>query len=696
MWGANYSGKLGDGYHAAANSPVEVATLTNVVNVAAGARHSLALTADGFVYAWGDGSAGRLGLGSTTSVSVPTLVPELTGIAAIAAGTYHSLALTATGQVYAWGANDYGQLGDGTTMQRLSPTLITGVSGVTAIAAGVMHSMALTETGAVYTWGSNEFRQLGVGSTSLYSPTLVPNLTAVKIAAGNDHSFAVRDDGVLMAWGVNNYGQLGDGTNVMKATPTVVLGPPSVAFMSGGAYHSAAVTPAGDVWTWGANTLGDGTTSTRLTPLVAASFAGTWGPTAPPIPSVPSGIYGAAQTITVSVATPSATVHYTTNGDAPTEADQLLPPGGTIVIGQNTRLRLRAWSADRDPSPIVTRDYTLQVVSPTIAPAAGLYTAAQNVTLSTTTPGATIRYTIDGSDPTGASTAYTAAFAVNTLTTVKARAFVANWMASEVATTVYTFSYGTLTTPVAVPASGTYDAGQLVTLTAGAGATIRYRLDGGTPNASSPIYTAPISIGLTGTMTLTARAFALDYTSSPVMTATYVVNTAPPPTATLTTVAVMPQEGAVVALHANRQLTATGTYDDGSVRDLTATATWTSSAPQFATIDASGLARGIAIGTTTIQATANGVSGTSEVTVIPSRFIRTGNIITPRASPSATLLTDGRGTGRGRRSHWRRNRQLRILQSGDRQILVRTVGHHRPQRRDGDAAGRRAGLVRGR
>ena len=57
---------------------------------------------------------------------------------------------------------------------------------------------------------------------------------------------------------------------------------------------------------------------------------------------------------------------------------------------------------------------------PTFSPEAGTYTAVQSVTLSTTTDGATIYYTIDGTEPTTESTQYTEPIEVNTTTTIKA------------------------------------------------------------------------------------------------------------------------------------------------------------------------------------------------------------------------------------------------------------------------------------
>src|SRR5205809_1040837 len=73
--------------------PVSVGGLSEVTAIAAGTDHSLALRADGTVYAWGDNTTGELGNGTTTSSSVPIQVSGLTGVTAIAAGSGFSLAL---------------------------------------------------------------------------------------------------------------------------------------------------------------------------------------------------------------------------------------------------------------------------------------------------------------------------------------------------------------------------------------------------------------------------------------------------------------------------------------------------------------------------------------------------------------------------------------------------------------------------
>ena len=73
-------------------------SLNDLVLVAAGAFHSLALRADGTVVSWGYNRNGQ------TNVPV-----DLVNVVSVAAGEYHSLALTAEGQVVAWGDNQYHQ-----------------------------------------------------------------------------------------------------------------------------------------------------------------------------------------------------------------------------------------------------------------------------------------------------------------------------------------------------------------------------------------------------------------------------------------------------------------------------------------------------------------------------------------------------------------------------------------------------------
>ncbi len=121
-WGDNGFGQLGHldvGYFSSIPVVVQdVPRADHATSVAAGDYFSLALTRSGHIYAWGQNNDGQLGAGNNldagTAVAVPGQ-PFGDRVVAVAAGGAHSLAVTANGRVYAWGQNDDGQLGDGTT-----------------------------------------------------------------------------------------------------------------------------------------------------------------------------------------------------------------------------------------------------------------------------------------------------------------------------------------------------------------------------------------------------------------------------------------------------------------------------------------------------------------------------------------------------------------------------------------------------
>ncbi|MCL1983769.1 MAG: hypothetical protein FWG58_00020, partial [Methanomassiliicoccaceae archaeon] len=147
--------------------------------VAAGGAHSLALKSDGTVWAWGWNAQRQLGDGTGTERSTPVQVKGpggtgyLTNVIAIAAGGNHSMALKEDGTVWAWGYDLYGQLGDGDSggADKSTPIQVKGQDGtgyltdVKAIAAGNMHSIALKSDGTVWAWGWNQYGGLGDGTS---------------------------------------------------------------------------------------------------------------------------------------------------------------------------------------------------------------------------------------------------------------------------------------------------------------------------------------------------------------------------------------------------------------------------------------------------------------------------------------------------------------------------------------------------
>lgn len=229
-WGNNLFGQLGDSTTDDRSLPVQV-NISTVTAISAGGNHTLALKSDGTVWAWGYNASGQIGDGTVTDKTVATWVlgeggfDNLTGIIDIAAGARHSVALKNDGTVWAWGDKDWGQVGDGTQGDgdpettvlgdyTTTPVQVSVLTGIKSIAAGDYFTLALRNDGTLYAWGRNDFGQLGINST-VDSPVPVAvdtstGLTGVTaISVGDGHALAMKTDGTVWTWGRNSDDQLG-------------------------------------------------------------------------------------------------------------------------------------------------------------------------------------------------------------------------------------------------------------------------------------------------------------------------------------------------------------------------------------------------------------------------------------------------------------------------------------------------------
>ncbi len=302
-WGNNLTGALGDSTNVSKSVPVQVhgannsGFLKDVTAVSAGINYSLALKKDGTVWAWGRNASGELGDSTKddkrTPVQVhgPNNVGFLTDIVAIAAGREHALALKSDSTVWAWGMGSTGALGDNAGVWRWVPVQVHGpnnagfLTGIIAIAAGNTHSLALKADGTVWAWGGGGNGQLGDNTFAPYKyvPVQVHNVGntafltgAIAISASDNNSMALINDGSVVTWGWNLYGQLGDNTVSNRSTPVQVHGPNNSGFLTdiiavGAAWHfSIALKNDGTVWAWGRNQygqLGDGGVAQSNTPV---------------------------------------------------------------------------------------------------------------------------------------------------------------------------------------------------------------------------------------------------------------------------------------------------------------------------------------------------------------------------------------------------------------------------------------------
>jgi len=210
---------------------------------------------------------------------------------AVSAGYEHTCALTADGRVKCWGSNDSGQLGNGSTENSSGTPVDVALPGsAQGIVAGYDHSCAVV-SGAVYCWGDNTFGELGDGTTnSSPTPVAVSALTAdvVGLGAGGGirngttsfgHTCALHAAGALSCWGDNASGQLGDGTTTTRLTPvpvTVLAPGTAVTSVACGERHTCAIA-GGAVFCFGANDsgqLGIGSSGAQTTPATAAVPSG--------------------------------------------------------------------------------------------------------------------------------------------------------------------------------------------------------------------------------------------------------------------------------------------------------------------------------------------------------------------------------------------------------------------------------------
>ncbi len=164
--------------------------------------------------------------------------------------------------------------------------------------------------------------------------------------------------------------------------------------------------------------------------------------------------------------------------------------------------------------------------NPAFSPIQGTYTAAQNVALSDPTPGAIIYYTLDGSTPTLSSTQYTSPIPIAVTTTISALATASGYPNSMMSAATYTITPPGATAPPSFsPPPGTFTSAQTVTLAdLSPGAVLYYTLDGSKPTVNSSLYTAPLPVSTT--TTITALAVTPEDPVGATSSATYVIGAA--------------------------------------------------------------------------------------------------------------------------------------------------------------------------
>jgi regulator of chromosome condensation len=224
-------------------TPVLVHGLKNIVDLACGADHALALDNKGKVWAWGSGEQNQLGRRVLEGRRLQALVPREVEIRrkkvkSIHSGSFHSFAVTTDGLVYAWGLNSFTQCGiymkpqdESTTTVVPIPTRVPALDDqdVVMLDGGNRHSTALTGNGDLLAWGCMDAHQVGIGADKLPAdnvlfdeasgkarclifPTRITETKFKTISCGSNHTIAIGvEDGAAYSWGFGDQYQCGHG-----------------------------------------------------------------------------------------------------------------------------------------------------------------------------------------------------------------------------------------------------------------------------------------------------------------------------------------------------------------------------------------------------------------------------------------------------------------------------------------------------
>lgn len=227
--GATYRYRLRPADGAGPEASVEVTLpapdqLGRVVGVACGGHHTLALDADGAVWAFGNGLSGELGGSDQADSPRPRRVQGLPRIAAVGAGRQTSAAVDADGDVWVWGRAPAGVPGGA-----LRTPVRVAWGGARARTVEVMDGglFVLATDGRVWSGGA--------------AAPLAPGTEVVSISAGGTYALALCRDGGLLAF-------------VHRGAFGPVTLPRPARSAAAGAAHGVAVLDDGSLWTWGRDT----------------------------------------------------------------------------------------------------------------------------------------------------------------------------------------------------------------------------------------------------------------------------------------------------------------------------------------------------------------------------------------------------------------------------------------------------------
>ncbi|HWV66118.1 chitobiase/beta-hexosaminidase C-terminal domain-containing protein [Chitinophaga sp.] len=241
---------------------------------------------------------------------------------------------------------------------------------------------------------------------------------------------------------------------------------------------------------------------------------------------VPSaGIYSDPIKMAIKVAEPGATIYYTTDGSTPTTASQVYTD--SIHIDSTMRIKTFAVKEGRSPSQVMAATYTILpegTKQPVFSVPAGNYNGPQEVTISSATPGAVIRYALNDNALNSNSPVYAAPVKISATATLKAYASAGGLTDSKVTIAAYVIGNNdvAVSTPQFSFPGGTYNGARQVGLfTNTKDAVIYYTTDGSIPDENATAYFNLIQVS--DSLTIKAIAVKPGMKNSGVAEATYII-----------------------------------------------------------------------------------------------------------------------------------------------------------------------------
>jgi hypothetical protein len=355
-------------------------------------------------------------------------------------------------------------------------------------------------------------------TTEIATVSLTVPVTLVSVAV-SPQSASIQMPGALQFTATGNYN---DGsTKNLTSTAAWSSSNPSVATIGTSGIVTAVAVGSTNI-TATANGITSNTAMLTVQPPKPPASAPSFSPA--------SGSYTTPQSVTLSDSTSGVTIYYTTDGSNPSTSS--IPYTAPVPVTTTTTIRAVAVGNGYPSSPITSAYYTIQALAPTISPASGTFYSPQLVTISDITPGTSIYYTTNGSNPNTSSILYTGPFTLAWSATIKAIALSNGYSPSSITTTYYTIQSAA---PNISPTSGTFNSPQVVTLSdITPGTSFYYTTNGSNPSISSTLYTGPITVSTTAT--IKAVAVSNGYSPSSITTAYYTIQALAP--------AISPRSGA--------------------------------------------------------------------------------------------------------------------------------------------------------